>query len=591
MSYLRGVEVSPSFPPFAALRDYFGFVPYIYRLQTLVPHLIEAEAELARAVLVEDGALSRIRKESILLAVAAANRNLYCVAKHYQTLQLLGVPERQAAQLLGGYRQAGLSQADEALLDFAIKLAGEGHCISQQDLAGLGAHGLTDEALLEVILVTAWANFLCTLSVGLGAKPDFESPEIPNQVLERSHAIDTIEPNRGPFLRSGPDDDKTFAFFREEIGFVPNLFRAQTLRPEALTAEAGMVRVILLKDDLLNRVQKERILLVVSAVNCNAYCVAVHSEILGNLGIATEHTDQVALDYRQANLSVADEALLDFARKLASAPAQFSGSDVESLRSHGFRDEQVLEAVAMTAFTNFLNTVQFGLGAKPDFAPRLVLRPAAKIPHLSGSESRPTEREGPPDPDAESVAKVQRGDLDAFEELILRHSKRVYRTLIGILGNPDDAQDAMQDTFLKAFQHLAGFEGRSKFSTWLTSIASNTGLQRLRERKPMESLDDDAADQDGGFRPRQIRAWTENPEQLYSRTERRSLVEDTVMKLPAKYRVVVVLRDMEQLSTEETAAALGLGIPAVKSRLIRGRMMVREALAPHFLDSAKGVAT
>jgi RNA polymerase sigma-70 factor (ECF subfamily) len=115
-------------------------------------------------------------------------------------------------------------------------------------------------------------------------------------------------------------------------------------------------------------------------------------------------------------------------------------------------------------------------------------------------------------------------------------------------------------------------------------------LQRLRERRPLDSLDDDAADTDGGFRPRQIRAWTEDPEQLYSRTERRSLVEETVMKLPAKYRVVVVLRDMEQLSTEETATALGLGIPAVKSRLIRGRMMVREALAPHFNKSVKGVA-
>jgi RNA polymerase sigma-70 factor (ECF subfamily) len=107
----------------------------------------------------------------------------------------------------------------------------------------------------------------------------------------------------------------------------------------------------------------------------------------------------------------------------------------------------------------------------------------------------------------------------------------------------------------------------------------------------LDSLDDDATDQDGGCRPRQIRAWTEDPEQLYSRIETRSLVEDTVMKLPAKYRVVVVLRDMEQLSTEETAAALGLGIPAVKSRLIRGRMMVREALAPHFTKSVKGVAT
>jgi RNA polymerase sigma-70 factor (ECF subfamily) len=89
-------------------------------------------------------------------------------------------------------------------------------------------------------------------------------------------------------------------------------------------------------------------------------------------------------------------------------------------------------------------------------------------------------------------------------------------------------------------------------------IASNTGLQRLRDRKPMESLDDAGAEPEEDFRPRQVRAWTENPEQLYSAAERRGLVERGMLKLPAKYRVVLVLRDLEQLSTEETATALGL---------------------------------
>ena len=147
----------------------------------------------------------------------------------------------------------------------------------------------------------------------------------------------------------------------------------------------------------------------------------------------------------------------------------------------------------------------------------------------------------------------------------------------------------MQDTFLKAFQHLGNFQGRSKFSTWLVSIASNTGLQLLRERKRVQSLDDDV-DTDGGFRPQQIRAWSDDPEQSYSKTEVRSLIEDHVMKLPAKYRVVVMLRDIEQLSIEETAAALGLGIPALKSRHLRGRMMLREALTPHFAATATGGA-
>ena len=148
----------------------------------------------------------------------------------------------------------------------------------------------------------------------------------------------------------------------------------------------------------------------------------------------------------------------------------------------------------------------------------------------------------------------------------------------------------MQDTFLKAFQHLANFQGRSKFSTWLVSIASNTGLQRLRERKRVQSLDDDAVETEEGFRPQQIRAWSDDPEQLYSKSEVRTLVEDHVMKLPAKYRVVVVLRDIEQLSIEETATALGLGIPALKSRHLRGRLMLRDALTPHFTAGARGGA-
>src|SRR5262249_20729515 len=164
-------------------------------------------------------------------------------------------------------------------------------------------------------------------------------------------------------------------------------------------------------------------------------------------------------------------------------------------RSHGFREEQIIEAVATTALASFLNTVQFGIGAVPDFEPRISfpsIQP--KIANLFGTKDRPTEGGRTFDPDAEAVGKVQNGDSDAFEDLVTRHSRRVYRTLLGILGSPEEARDAMQDTFLKAYQHLDRFEGRSKFSTWLVSIASNTGLQVLRDRKPQQRLDYDAAD-------------------------------------------------------------------------------------------------
>jgi RNA polymerase sigma-70 factor (ECF subfamily) len=183
---------------------------------------------------------------------------------------------------------------------------------------------------------------------------------------------------------------------------------------------------------------------------------------------------------------------------------------------------------------------------------------------------------------------VQGGDVEALEELVRRHSRRVYRTLVGFLGDSADAQDAMQDAFLKAFEHISEFQGRSKFSTWLLSIARNTALQRLRERENVGSLDEDGRVEEDEFRPRQVRAWQDDPEQLYSQAETRELVEKAVMRLRPKYRVVVMLRDIEQLSTEEAAQTLGLSVPALKARLFRGRLMLREWLSKYFTERVRG---
>jgi len=187
--------------------------------------------------------------------------------------------------------------------------------------------------------------------------------------------------------------------------------------------------------------------------------------------------------------------------------------------------------------------------------------------------------------DGSLVERARTGDREAFEALVRKHHQKIYRTLLGITGNQEDAEDLTQVTFLKAYEHLGNFQGAAKFSTWLTRIAINEGLQRLRGRKPMESLDDTGDDEDEEFRPRQIRAWTESPEQAFSRNELRSLVEQELMRLPEKYRVVVMLRDLEELSTEQTAQALGLGIAVVKTRLLRARLMLRERLAPRFTVS------
>lgn len=597
MSYLREVEVGASFPPFTTFREYFGHVPNLFRAQTILPRVIEAEAGLASAVLYSRHALSQLSKERMMLALAAAQGNIYCVTARHQLLGLLGVAEDDLGQWIADYRQAGLSAADTALLDFALKLATEGPAVSRDDVQRAVAEGWNDETILESVLIAAWSNFRRTLAAGLGPAPEFEPVSIPAARLTRSPDLprrDDATRRSGPYLRAPkctPADSPAFALLREEFGFVPNLFRAQTLRPDTIEAESRAFRDLLFTGDVLARIRKEFILLAVSAANRNTYCVAVHTEILATLGVPAADADQIAMDHRQARLTVADRALLDFAVKLAAEPSTFGAGDIEGLRGQGFSEEQILEAVVMTAFATFLNTVQMGLGAEPDFAPRQLFQPAAsKRVHLLAEEARPTEGNPLTDPDAEAVTRVQSGDVDAFEDLVNRHSRRVYRTLVGILGNPEEACDAVQETFLKAFRHLGDFQGRSRFSTWLVSIAHDTGIELLRSRKPVQSLDDERFESEEGFRPQQVRAWTDNPEQLYSKAETQALVEASVMKLPAKYRVVLVLRDMEHLSIEETAAALGLGIPALKARLLRGRLMVREALAPHFGRSVKGGA-
>jgi RNA polymerase sigma-70 factor, ECF subfamily len=430
------------------------------------------------------------------------------------------------------------------------------------------------------------ADFLCTLSTGLGVAPDFGTRELPPvPAADFSETLAVTIGASGPWLDTAPgnvEDCAGLVLFRKAFGFVPNILQAQTSRPNVLEAEWNLIRAILLSDGQLSGRQKACISIAVSAAGFNTCGVALQAAIGMASGITAGQSDQIASDYRASSLASADAALLHFTVKLATQASEFGPGDVSTLRLHGFADAQTLEAILTTALTHFLDTLQFGLGAAPDFEPRLIFH---ALP------SKIATAETSVDPDTDSVERVRAGDLNAFQDLIERHNRRVYRALLGILGNPDDARDAMQDTFLKAFQHIGRFEQRSKFSTWLVSIASNTAIQRIRERKNMESLDDSGFDSDEGFHPRQLQAWTDDPEKLYSRMEMRVLVEKGVMSLPAKYRVVVMLRDIEQLPIEETATALGLGIPAIKARLLRGRLMLREALSPHFVSpQGKSVA-
>jgi RNA polymerase sigma-70 factor (ECF subfamily) len=370
------------------------------------------------------------------------------------------------------------------------------------------------------------------------------------------------------------------------FGYAPRVFRAATLRADVLEA-IRMGFDALWNEGALSALQKHCILLTVAFAGRNTYWLAAECHVLESLGLSPETVHRIAVDCRSAPLPDADRVLLDLAFTVVTASyGAITNDHMRLLFSHGFTQEAYIEAAVTAAFGRFLCKLQGGLGAEPDFP----LPDFVKTVHLSGPASRQTLQDLPADPDAELVARVQGGDVDAFEQLMNRHTRCVYRTLTGILGNTEEARDAMQDTFLKAFQHLRGFQARSRFSTWLVSIAGNTAIQRLRDRKDTASLDDGGFETDEGFVPRQVQAWSDNPEQLYSKHETRMLVEESVMRLPATYRVVLMLRDMEQLSTEDTAAALGLGIPAVKSRLLRGRLMLRESLSRHFAGASKGGA-
>ena len=378
------------------------------------------------------------------------------------------------------------------------------------------------------------------------------------------------------------------ATLKRNFGVVPKIYRAQMLRPDLVEAQVRLLDRLLLSKGALSRLQKEFILLVVSAENNNSYFPALHCQTLQFLGVRPEQSQQVTIDHREANLPASEVVLLDFARKLAANPHSFSALDVQSLRDVNFNDEQVLEAVLMVGLTQLLNAVQAGLGTEPDFKPRLTF-PVKEV-NPPGAVERQILEEQPAgdfvsdDPDFEIVTRVRNGETEAFEELVRKHGRRVYRSLVSILGSPEEAEDALQDAFLKAFQHLPNFEARSRFSTWLVRIAINTGLQRVRSRKDFDSLDEDSEE----FRPRNIQAWSDNPEEFYSREELRRLVEKEVMKLPLKYRVALMLRDLEELSTEEAAAALGLSIPGLKARVLRGRLMLRESMVPYFSKAGAG---
>ncbi len=204
-------------------------------------------------------------------------------------------------------------------------------------------------------------------------------------------------------------------------------------------------------------------------------------------------------------------------------------------------------------------------------------------PHSPMPTAVNTEEEPQVHPDLELVARVKTGDLAAFEKLMRQYERQIFRISLQITQNREDAEDIVQDTFFKAFQKIDQFQGNSKFYTWLVRIAVNESLMRLRKRKAQKTVSmDEEIQTDEGSIPRDFADWMPNPEQNYNQAELAEILRRTIQGLPPGFRTVFVLRDIDGLSTEETAQALKLSVPAVKSRLLRARLQLRERLSRYF---------
>lgn len=182
-----------------------------------------------------------------------------------------------------------------------------------------------------------------------------------------------------------------------------------------------------------------------------------------------------------------------------------------------------------------------------------------------------------------SLGALQSGSREEFARLVEAYQANIYRLALRMLDNPQDAEDVLQETFLKAYRNLKNFDGRSKLSTWLFRIATNEALMLLRRQRPgIFSIDEPVDGEDGEQEPLQIVDWCCLPEKELLSTESRLHLDAAVQRLPHTLRVVFLLRDIEDLSTQETAQALGLSETAVKTRLSRARMRLREDLTAYY---------
>jgi RNA polymerase sigma-70 factor, ECF subfamily len=183
----------------------------------------------------------------------------------------------------------------------------------------------------------------------------------------------------------------------------------------------------------------------------------------------------------------------------------------------------------------------------------------------------------------ELVNRAREGDASAFSALVSQYEGKIFRLAMNITQNREDAEDVLQESFLKAYEHLDQFQGNSKFYTWIVRIAVNQALMKLRKRKTDRSVSlDEQIDTGEDTVVREIAAWDPDPEERFSREELHTILTEAIDGLAPIYRTVFTLRDVDGLSTEETAEALDLSVPAVKSRLLRARLQLRDRLTRFF---------
>jgi RNA polymerase sigma-70 factor (ECF subfamily) len=205
---------------------------------------------------------------------------------------------------------------------------------------------------------------------------------------------------------------------------------------------------------------------------------------------------------------------------------------------------------------------------------------------VSATDPKPLPSTVVRDDEASLVSAAKAGDITAFEELVNRYERKIFRLGMNITQNREDAEDVMQDAFLKSYQNLDRFEGNSRFYTWLVRIAVNEALMKLRKRRPNQvSIDEPMTNDEDESVFRQIEDWGPSPEQKFAQTELNQILNGVIGELDPIFRVVFMLRDVEGISTEETGQILGISVAAVKSRLLRARLKLREKLNKYFRRS------